>query len=157
MTIIDFSEEYYDTWADLFCTYFESDLQTICEHDILMSKLCPFILGQWQKGIIHIRLAVEDSKLLGFSIYQIDTKESDWCKRPGWGFIREFCVAKEHRRRGIGRMLAADSEKQLAQMGAENIYLTSMDAVEFWRKCGYSDTKELCSNDNYILTKQAVK
>lgn len=157
MTIIDFNEKNYTAWAELFCTYFETDLGSISDHEILIQKLCPFILDQWKKGIIHIRLAEEGTAVIGFSIFQIDAPESDWCKRPGWGFIREFCVAKEYRHRGIGKALAVDSEKQLLQMGAEKIYLTSMDAVEFWKTCGYIDTKEICSNDNSILTKQAVK
>lgn len=157
MRIIEFSETYYDAWAELFCTYFESDLGTIGEHDILMNKLCPFILDELKRGIVRQRLAVEGDTVIGFSEFQIDAEESDWCKRPGWGCIREFCVAKEYRGKGIGTALALDSENQLVQMGVKDIYLTSDTAVGFWEKCGYTDTHELCSNDCYIMTKSMVK
>lgn len=157
MTIIEFNETYYDAWTDLFCTYFESDLGTIGEHDILKNKLCPFILDELRRNIVRQRLAVEDGAVIGFSVFQIDTEESDWCKRPGWGFIREFCVARAHRGRGIGRVLALDAETQLVQMGAKDIYLTSNTAIHFWEKSGYYNTQEHCSNDNYILTKSMVK
>lgn len=157
MTIIDFNETYYDAWAELFCTYLIEDEEIKFSRSDLMEKLCPEILNQWKQGIIKQRLALEGDAVIGFSEFQIDTEESDWCKRPGWGCIREFCVAKEHRGKGIGTTLARDSEKQLVQMGAKEIYLTSDTAIPFWEKCGYYNTRELCSNDIYILTKSMVK
>lgn len=157
MTIIDFTPSYYGAWAELFCTYFESDLGSIPEHDILLKKLCPFIFGQWEQGFVRIRLAVEGDTVIGFSIFQIDKPESDWCKRPGWGFIREFCIHKNYRHRGFGKLLALDSERLLAEMGAEQLYLTSGDAIGFWERCGYTGTEETCSNDLPILTKSTVK
>lgn len=157
MHIIDFHPSYYDAWAEEFCVYFAGDLESITDYEVLRQKLCPFILGQWEKGISQIRLAMEDNAVVGFSIYQIDRPESDWCKRPGWGFIREFYIRESCRHRGYGKRLALDSERLLIEMGAAQLYLTSDDAIGFWEKCGYRSTGEICSNELPILVKSTVK
>jgi len=43
-----------------------------------------------------------DDKIIGFVNYQIDTLDSDWCEREGWGFIREIYVDKTLRGKGLG-------------------------------------------------------
>lgn len=157
MNIIDFAPSHYNAWSELFCIYFEGDLGSELDHHVLLSKLCPFIFGQWEKGFMQMRLAMEEDTVIGFSIFQIDKPESDWCKRPGWGCIREFFIHKDYRNCGYGKLLAQDSEHVLAEMGAKQLYLTSDDAIGFWEKCGYTVTEETCSNELPILTRSIVK
>jgi GNAT superfamily N-acetyltransferase len=121
--------------------------------DIIRGKLADFIDSQWEAGIIRIDLAIEKEICIGFSVYQIDTSESDWCKRPGWGFIREFYVMPAFRSHGTGKILALHTQQALYKMGAKQLYLTSDDAVPFWQHCGWQLTEELCSNGQYILEK----
>lgn len=106
---------------------------------IITEKLLPFVLGQWEKGLIRIDLCLADNAAAGFAIYQIDAPESDWCKRPGWGFIREFYIRPESRGKGFGRAMAAHAVAALKDMGTAQVYLISDDAAAFWQRCGFGD------------------
>lgn len=130
-----------------------AELKCDVPEEIIRTKLEAFIRQQWETGIIQILLVYDQQTPIGFSVYQIDSPASDWCKRPGWGFIREFYVMPAFRKRGTGRELAACTEAALRAMGAKNLYLTSDQAVPFWQCCGWQLTQELCSNDQYILEK----
>ena len=133
--------------------YFIHDLSGDIPEDIIRNKLLLHIEGYVEKGITQVYLLMIDDLPAGFSIYQIDTPDSDWCKRPGWGFIREFFIASEYRGKGFGRLLADHTEQQLLALGAIQLYLTSDDTAGFWEHCGYRNTHEICSNDLEILTK----
>ena len=103
--------------------------------------------------IIRVDFALNGDVFTGFSVYQIDSAKSDWCKRPGWGFIREFYVVPQYRKQGTGRLLADHTEAALRTMGAKQLYLTSTGGIPFWQSCGWDLTGELCSNEQYILEK----
>ena len=145
MTIIPYNHTLRKPFGQLMEDYFLHALESDIPEDIVRGKLMDMILNQWEQTILHIAIAIEDFPI-GFSIYQIDTPDSDWCKREGWGCIREFYVAPGHRNQGIGTALAEYSAQQLQQLGADRIYLTADDAIPFWLRLGYRDTKKPCSN-----------
>ena len=152
MTIIPYSKSQKQQLTDAMTDYM-AELNCGIPEDIVRGKLADFIEGQWEAGLIRIDLVMDDETCAGFSVYQIDTPESDWCKRPGWGFIREFYVAPSFRSHGTGKTLALHTEQALRSLGAQHLYLTSDNAVPFWRKCGWRLTEELCSNGQNILEK----
>ncbi len=131
------NEENTARWSELFTDYFVTALAMPLTAEQVRDRLCPFLLDQWRRGVLRIDLAFEEEAAAGFSIYQVDTPESDWCKRPGWGFVREFYIAPPHQRRGLGSQLAEHTARALGEMGARDIYLTSDAAVDFWRQRGY--------------------
>ena len=153
MNILDYNAALRSQFEELLVTYFTVDLNSDIPEDIIRGKLMDLISKQTEDGVIHVAIATENDSAIGFSIYQIDSTHSDWCKRPGWGFIREFHVARSCRHRGFGSALAAYSEEKLLQLGTRRIYLTSDDAADFWIHCGYKKTNEICSNDLPILEK----
>ena len=152
MTIIPYTNMHKEQMDERMVAYM-TELKCDIPEEIIRGKLMDLIDRQCASGVIHADLAIEDTVCIGFSIYQIDSVESDWCKRPGWGFIREFYVIPSFRNHGYGKALAAHTVQQLKSMGAQNLYLTSTEAVPFWQKCGWSRTQTLCSNDQYILEK----
>ena len=152
MTIIEYDKSMKQSLADMMVAYM-TELDCDIPEDIIRGKLSDLIDRQYEKRILRISLAYENAVPIAFSVFQIDTPESDWCKRPGWGFIREYYVVPSHRKSGIGRELAAFTEQELRNMGADHLYLTSTEAVSFWQKCGWQLTQELCSNGQYILEK----
>ena len=154
MTITEYTPDLRSSFEEMLFEYFLTDLRSDIPEDIIRGKLLSHILSYADQKIIRLAFAMSDGRCIGFSIYQIDTPESDWCKRPGWGFIREFYVDPAHRNKGIGRMLADHTEQDLYSMGARQLYLTSDDAIPFWRKCGWRLTDGLSSNGQYILEKQ---
>lgn len=152
MTIIPYTSQEKHTLADLMVGYF-AELDSGIPEEIIRGKLSDLIDRQCMDETIHVAVAVENDKPIGFSVYQIDTPESDWCKRPGWGFIREFYVIPERRRIGLGTTLAQYTEGSLHSLGATKLYLTADNAISFWQKCGWKLTDEICSNELNILEK----
>ena len=152
MTIIPYTTAHRNILAELMADYM-AELESGIPREIVLGKLTDFIDRQWTNRVIRLDLAMAESRCIGFSVYQIDAENSDWCKRPGWGFIREFYVVPECRKSGTGKALAAHTEQQLRSLGAKKMYLTSTDAVPFWEKCGWKLTEELCSNGQQILEK----
>ena len=152
MIITPYSKSQKPQLADAMVHYM-TELNCGIPEDIIREKLADFIDSQWEAGIIRVDLAMQEDCCIGFSVYQIDTPESDWCKRPGWGVIREFYIKPAFRSRGTGTVLACHTQQALYKMGAEQLYLTSDDAVPFWQHCGWQLTQTLCSNGQYILEK----
>ena len=152
MHITPYAPEYRDTFEEMLVEYFVRDLESDIPEDIIRDKLMPHIESQVEKRIIRVAFAMEEFPI-GFSIYQTDSPESDWCKRPGWGFVREFWITKPYRGKGFGRMLADHTERQLRILGAAQLYLTSDNALGFWEHCGWRNSHEVCSNGLEILTK----
>lgn len=152
MTIQPYSKSLKPQLADRMVAYM-TELECGVPEEIIRGKLADLIDRQCASNIIQVDLVLEGSDCIGFSVYQIDTPESDWCKRPGWGFIREFYVIPAYRKQGTGAALAAHTEQALRAMGASQLYLTATEAVPFWQRCGWHLTEELCSNGQYILEK----
>ena len=152
MTIIPYSKTCKQTLADNMAAYM-AELDCGIPEEIIRGKLADFIDNQWESGIIRIDLLMEKDICAGFSVYQVDSPESDWCKRPGWGFIREFYIDPSFRKTGMGRKLAEHTEVTLRTMGAEQLYLTSDGAIPFWLACGWKLSEEVCSNGQSILEK----
>ncbi len=121
---------------------------------VLREKIVPLFLAGWEKGASSIALCRADGVCAGFVCFQVDSPESDWCKRPGWGLIREFRIAPEFRRRGWGKALAAYAEQELRKK-TDRLYLTAHDAaaVVFWTACGFTCTGERNENGTYTMEK----
>ena len=152
MTILPYSPDYRPQLEDLMVAYM-TELDCGIPEDIIRTRIFDLIQNHLDAGILRIDLALSDHVPVGFSVYQIDRPDSDWCKRPGWGFIREFYVVPGSRRQGTGRQLASHTEQMLRQWGAGQLYLTSTSASTFWQTCGWTLTQELCSNGQFILEK----
>ena len=149
MPIKSYSEKYRDDFIKMFVTYSVDDLKMQEEDprltaEFIEEKIAPFFIRQMERGNLTIDLLMEDGVPVGFSVWQIDRPESDWCKRPGWGFIREFYIERARRRSGFGRMLAEHTVRRLRAAGAEDLYLTTANAG-FWKACGFRETGERCN------------
>lgn len=124
----------------MFCDYFRNDFK----HDISDKKaeeLCSKIADRMKSGITDLDMLSVNGILVGFISYQIDSPKSDWCEREGWGFIREVYISYNMRGKGLGRTLVEHTERVLYDKGVKHIYLTSDEAGEFWRSCGYKETE----------------
>lgn len=157
---MEFAIKEYDSnmrnaFTQLFLRYVWDDLKDPIPEGILREKI---ITGVFMKGcetgVLQIALPFWNQHPIGFAVYQVDTVQSDWCKRPGWGLIREFSVAPEFRRQGCGKRLAAYAESRLRKK-ADKLYLTAhdADAVRFWTACGWQATGEQNENGTYTMIK----
>lgn len=122
--------------------------------EVLREKIVPLFIGVQERGAGSIALCYGGGVCAGFVCFQVDSEQSDWCKRPGWGLIREFRIAPEFRCRGFGRALAEYAEKKLRER-TDRLYLTAHDeaALKFWAACGFSATGEVNKNGTYTMIK----
>lgn len=151
--IIEYSKQWANAAAAQFERYVREDLEMSLSSEVINEKIWQGIfINGLEKGCLSISLAVLNNEIIGMAIYQIDTPQSDWCKREGWGFIREFFISPEHRRKGFGTILAEYAEHRLREK-TDRLYLTADDAVEFWSSCGYALTDEHNDNGTYIMIK----
>ena len=128
--------------------YFTDDLKEEWTDEVV-ERIGEFILSQYRDGILDILLLWEKEKPVGFAICQVDSPASDWCKREGWGFIREFYIEPGCRMTGKGHFLAMQTEQRLIEKQAEQVYLTTAGALQFWLKCGFEDTEFGYETDEY--------
>jgi len=142
----------YQDFTDMFCEYFKKDLKSgLIDEDIINNIVNPLVLPQLEKGILFIDLLFINKLAKGFIIYQIDSKQSDWNKREGHGFIREFYINNSERRTGLGTTLLNHAENKLYSLGVKNIYLTCADkeyVEDFYFKNGYKNENVLCKQNN---------
>lgn len=152
MTISQYEPSYHPQLETMLVDYF-TELSAGIPETVIRGKILEMLLDEESRDILRIAIALKNDAPIGFSIYQIDSPKSDWCKKEGWGSIREFYIHPNFRSRGLGTELAAWTDQELRKMGASHLYLTADDAIPFWQHCGYSKTNEFCSNELEILTK----
>ena len=146
-----------NAFARMLASYFRDDLKKDWPEEIIRERIAGLILKQYEDGLIRILLAFQQETPVGFAVYQFDSANSDWCKRPGWGFIREFHISRPFRAAGFGRFLAAETERCLRDTGAENVYLTTSEALPFWLRCGYSPEEIPVSDGMHSLSKKLME
>jgi len=84
-------------------------------------KILARIAEMLYQGDFWVYLARENRALCGFIIAQIDSEGKDWCKRPGWGFIRELYVLPGHRGKGIAKELVAYAKQWARERGCTEL------------------------------------
>ena len=149
----DFTQDDDRALEKMLVTYFLEDLELTLEREKVIEQVAKPIYQSWLDDIVLVAIATVSGEAVGFSVYQVDTLKSDWCKKEGWGFMREVYIAKEYRKQGIGTTLTQYCERKLYQMGVENIYLTADDAIVFWENLGYTQTVKKGLHDTTVLIK----
>lgn len=89
----------------------------------------------------HTLAAFEGGTIVGF----IGTRSGPMYEDDGrYGQIMALAVARNHQRRGIGRMLMRSAESRLGDRGVSILVVNSgnhrADAHAFYESCGYSFT-----------------
>ena len=94
----------------------------------------------------NMMIALEKEVIVGFIMY-----DKYNFKNTVNGRICELYVDPSARKTNIGSKLVSLAEKELAM---KSYYITvDKDAVKFWKKNGYHDTKETADNGNSIFIK----
>jgi len=90
-----------------------------------------------QKSNTHILLsAVEDGELIG-SVMGIICEDL-YSKCKPFLVIENMIVDKKYRRKGVGRALIQETEKQAVELNCTQIILVADDACNFYASLGYN-------------------
>lgn len=139
-----FSNDDLNNFKTMVSLYFRNDFK-IEISDKGLDKMCNEISNNSILGISPLDMLIVNEKVSGFICYQIDSPNSDWCEREGWGFIRELFVYNNIRGTNLGQALVNHAEDVLYSKGVKNIYLTSDEGEKFWLSCGYIKTDKVSS------------
>ncbi|MDR2167995.1 MAG: GNAT family N-acetyltransferase [Clostridiales bacterium] len=136
-------------FADYFTGLFENDPEVNFTNEQLAEIFQDFLEAlNFEDSWVILANDEPGGQLAGFVIAHIDRPHKDWCKREGWGMIREIYVAPQFRGRGIGKQLIRAAEAAMKNFEPPGFYLTSDDSFEFWQKVGYADTGEIEEANN---------
>lgn len=147
----------YESFRNMFLYYFTKECGVEYDIDKLRENLVDgYILKSFERGETFIDVAKKQDKVVGFIIYQINSKERGDEERLGSGYIAEFYVDSEYRRFGLGSLLLQNAEKTMKALGVNDVYLTSVDQEGvkiFYEKNGYINTHQIADNDQEIFEK----
>lgn len=153
MQIEQFTANHRAAFEDMFVDYFVNDFGAPMTPDVIREQICPKLITSSERGISPLLIALQDDKPIAFVSFQVDSEQSDWNDKPGWGFIRECYVRPELRGHGVGRILSDIACASLREAGATDAYLTTEDAFDFWEKAGWTRTGETAPNGGEVLTR----
>ena len=94
---------------------------------------------------MHFELFFYEDVPVGFANFAIDTGGISGLIDKGFGFIMEFYIALEFRRKGYGKLFYNHIEETLKNDGTKNIYLTSdtITGVPFWIAMGFIESGKI--------------
>lgn len=92
--------------------------------------------NETERWLVGIRV---NAHMVGFAHFKVDRSE-----RVGWGYIMEFYIIPDFRKKGLGRMLYAFIKEEFTRYGIDNLWLTANqeNGEPFWFSLGFVDTGE---------------
>lgn len=115
-----------------------------------LERFIGYLFERCIAGEIFGCIAVEESPI-GFALWNVDSAESPFSNKPGYGTILEIGVSADCRGRGMGVQLVRYAE---SAMDVSQYYVCAYGPAEqFWKKCGYADSGELAENGLKLMTK----
>lgn len=100
--------------------------------------------------------ALESGEVIGFVLFRPETFSSSYFEET-CGFIREFWVAKEYRKQGIGTELLAKTENYFLKQGVGTVFLTTNNAGRFYSKRGYEKAPFCKAKNGYEVYVKKLK
>lgn len=93
--------------------------------------------SETERWLVGIKI---NAYMVGFAHLKVDRSE-----RVGWGYIMEFYIVPDFRRKGLGRMLYGFIEEEFKKCGIHNIWLNANreNGEPFWCSLGFMDTGEI--------------
>lgn len=97
----------------------------------------------------HLELCYEGDNLIGFLYGKVDHEGHKGFIKPGYGYIMEFYVKPEFRRKGYGTAMFEHLEDLFANHGTRSMYLTAdpVTGEPFWESMGF-ETRDETSPEN---------
>lgn len=163
MSILNFSDITNENRAD-----FHSLMRTYAkELDEHQNKVTDSeALEKWTDRIIEkqhdngwcLKLCCDGTNPIGFIFGKIDRHDDRGYKKVGYGYIMEFFVLSEHRRRGYGREMLRYMGGFFAVNGAERMYLTAdpVTGVPFWERMGFVCTDEVSPENGLKIYEKEI-
>ena len=110
-----------------------------------------------EKDIFAYVLVNDEEKAIGLIQFQKIELVNSLLKEE-LGFVREFWIASESRKKGYGSKLLKKAEDYLSQLGMESVILFSRSEAEtFYQKQGYRKRKDMTSCNGMAVWEKTKK
>lgn len=150
---INISKDNYNIFYDLMLEYYrDGEDSNTPQHiiDAFIKQQFNMIVEDKTQG----KLISVNHEIVGFIIWMIDEKSSDYSIIPGYGTILEVGLVKNFRNKGIGKIVVKYAEKQMFLKEVNNFYVTVYNPAKiFWESCGYIKTEKIAFNGLQIYKK----
>ena len=127
----------------------------------------PTRLSRWTDNIINkaygskfcvVEMCYTGDDPIGFLYAKIDQPDDVGYIRIGQGYIMEFYVKPEHRRKGCGRFMFNYIEQFFVKQGINHIYLTTdpVSGKPFWSAMGFISKGEYSSDNKLEILEKNI-
>ena len=124
------------------------------------------LLPKWIDSIIamqgssdrHTQLCFVGEDLIGFLYGKVDHEDHKGFIKPGYGYIMEFYVRPQYRRKGYGKRMFLHMERLFRDNGVKRMYLTAdpVSGKPFWEAMGFARTGERSPENKLDIYEKAV-
>ena len=124
------------------------------------------LLKRWTNSIIqkqfdtarYLKLCYVQSTAIGFLYGKIDQPEDKGYKKIGYGYVMEFYVLPEYRRKGYGKLMFEHLEDFFKSNNIKQMYLTSdpVTGKPFWKALGFASTGEISPENNQEVYEKPI-
>jgi len=105
----------------------------------------------------HMELVYVGDEPIGFLYGKVDHEGHKGFIKPEYGYIMEFYVKPEHRRKGYAKEMFRRLERHFSNHGAKRMYLTTgVSGESFWRSMGFIPTGEVSPENNMQIYEKDV-
>lgn len=107
----------------------------------------------------HLELCYVEEMPIGFLYGKIDHEDHKGFIKPGYGYIMQFYVKPDHRRKGYGKMMFKRLERLFHLDSAEMMYLTAdpVTGKPFWEAQGFQNTMEKSPENQLYIYEKALE
>lgn len=105
----------------------------------------------------HLLLCYLHSEPIGFSYYKIEYEDNEFDDIP-YGYIMEFYIKPEDRKKGYGRNMYSHIRDHLVKYDIDNCYLTSnkVTGKPFWKALGFIYTGKISKDNNQEIYRRLL-
>ena len=123
-----------------------------------MKRFIASIVSMSEDKDRFVELCYLGENLIGFAYGKIDREEHRGYVRPGWGYVMEFYVVPQLRRKGIGTAMFHHLESCFKLDGATQMYLTTdtNEGIAFWQHMGFVNTHEKCPENQMEIYEKTM-
>lgn len=138
------NEEHYKLFESLMIPYnkeLDEHKNRVTPEDFIL-KLTRGMLKMQGTHDRHLELCYNGENLIGFLYGKVDHENHKGFIKPGYGYIMEFYVKPEFRRKGYGKAMFLRLEAHFASYGTKMMYLTAdpVTGKPFWEAMGFINT-----------------
>lgn len=156
------NDQHYEIFKDMMIPYNreldknKTDSEPTSNEFILkFTQSCINMQGAYDR---HLEIAFIGDNPIGFLYGKVDHENHKGHKKPGYGYIMEFYVKPEYRRRGYGRIMFRRLEQHFSGHGTKRMYLNTVALSEtFWRAMGFMPTDEIRPHNNMVIWEKEIR